>query len=514
MPCADHQPKSEKKCVSCFAADILALTLSDEVSDMEEKLLDHKLRPLASWYEGLKKNLGKNDAEYCSNVIFNLNARLVARKHALFGSAQAQFIQPNAIQPQHRKRYRDRLRQMGTWIGFTEFTILADLFRVHFWIAVPSGQRWRRWEVGSAQDTNINNPALRWTGNHYEVATLTQYMNTDEYTVSNVIETNPRGDCGLESFLFLLIQPFVVVNPSGFNGAKAQRVLQLFRAAEGRPRVNNVISAQDEDYIAAISKLRELVASEMTDAQVNDAIIAEGVLPGENKDKAEEGTKGTTSGSTFNQGKNDAWIKYRDEFVLNFTLAKTVVRTTQDKMTCVANIGAAADWLKAAQKLESYEGWPDIRKDGLKAYVPKGVGTLTHTGLMVAEIAATNGPFLFVCAASNYHQSLVDDDTPWILKNSNQKLGQGKDMHTERFCLIQLYEWITTQKIVPTRIDIIWFLEKDMCEDGCVPVLKLFREYWDAKGVKVDDDIRSVSLLDDSYFQKNLGHSLKRFTLL
>lgn len=102
-----------------------------------------------------------------------------------------------------------------------------------------------------------------------------------------------------------------------------------------------------------------------------------------------------------------------------------------------------------------------------------------------------------------------------LTKGSKKKLGAGDDMHTERFALVQLDTWIADQELVPTgTIEIIWFIEKPMCQDGCVPVLKRFTDAWNARGVKVGSDVQSSSPLVDKWFKKTPGKALERFPAL
>ncbi|HZJ63346.1 MAG TPA: hypothetical protein VFD36_07450 [Kofleriaceae bacterium] len=131
MPCLKHQ-KVDDGCVECFAADILAFNLGNDIVGMKENLLDQGLRRLVKRYGQLKESLSKDDAEYCNTLIFGLNTKLAARKHALFGMEMAVFLDPNTIQFAHRQLYRARLRKMGTWIGYSEFVTLADTYRIRF----------------------------------------------------------------------------------------------------------------------------------------------------------------------------------------------------------------------------------------------------------------------------------------------------------------------------------------------------------------------------------------------
>ena len=520
MPCAQHE-KVAKGCVSCFGADLLAFTLNNDIIKMEGSTLDRELPRLVKRHGELKGSLSEDDDEYCDTLIFGLNTKLAARKHALFGAQLAVFLDPAAIQFAHRELYRTRLRRMGTWIGYSEFTTLAEIYQVRFWLAVPSGVRWRRWQVGTIGDTDIANPALLWTGNHYEVGTLTQHLAGQEYTASNVLQTNPRGDCALESFLLMLHAQVAAPNPVGSHAHRAARVLASFRRARVQAPAPGLIDASLDDYKDAIGELRLLLAGQMGTAQINDAIIAEGELPTSSKRSKKESPSTESSSSPdvpfTKQDKLDAWVKYRTSFERDFTITQTVVQGSAGKVTCVANIGTAADWLHVVQHLDDYDGWLAMKRDGLRHHVATETGSLTHTGLMVAQVTTQQDKtgLIFACAAANYHQSLRTKASPWIYKGSGQDLGDGRDMHTERFALVQLDTWIETQKLVPTGvIDILWFIEKPMCPDACVPVLKRFTDRWDARGVKVGSDVRSSNLHHDNFFNKNLTTVLKRFTAL
>ncbi|HEY0993714.1 MAG TPA: hypothetical protein VGD80_41955, partial [Kofleriaceae bacterium] len=295
MPCSEHH-KSDDKCVDCLAADILAFTIDNDIARMDESDLDKRLGLLVTRYERLKASFSKDNEEYYNTLIFGLNTKLVARKHAMFGQQLAVFLDPNTIQFSHRQLYRARLRRMGTWIGFSEFVTLADIYRVRFWLAIRSGNRWRRWEVGDVRDPLIANPALLWTGNHYEVATLALHFG-QEYTANNRVATNPRGDCAFESFLLALHAQLVPPNPGGSDRYRALRVLALFGNAHAAPRHNGLIDARLQDYQDAIKELRGLLADEMTSTQITDAIIAEGVLPGSSKEQSGKEQSGKDSSS-------------------------------------------------------------------------------------------------------------------------------------------------------------------------------------------------------------------------
>ena len=77
VPCVEHGSKSNKKCISCFAADVVDLTL-DATGKLEKSDLNKRLGELLERYGELKRS--KDEDEYCRSVIFGLNTQLVARK--------------------------------------------------------------------------------------------------------------------------------------------------------------------------------------------------------------------------------------------------------------------------------------------------------------------------------------------------------------------------------------------------------------------------------------------------
>jgi len=283
MPCPDHRVAKDKKCVACFTVDIISMTHG---LDDEGVVNDHQLGDLAKRYKGLE--LTADDAECCKTLIFGLNRKLVALKHSLFGVRDAPLILPGAITAQHRQLHRDGLRRRGTWIGITELQVLARLFRVRFLVGFPARDRPLAYEVGAGTDVLVA-PSLYWSGNHYEVATLTPHQGGG-YTLTNLVHTNGRGDCAVESLLLLLhtarnATPAIMPALSTYS-AQLRSVLRLFALVVGAPRVNDLLDTTHAYYGDAIADLRALMVEDMSDAEVNDAIIAEGELPESEEERA------------------------------------------------------------------------------------------------------------------------------------------------------------------------------------------------------------------------------------
>lgn len=282
MPCAKHV-SSNSTCIECFTVDVLDLTQT--LASLDDRTLGHRLLALAKRWSSLAPT-GEN-AECCKSVIYGLNTHLMARKHALFGASGAVAIAPAAITAQHRVLYRARLQTLGCWIGVTELEVLARLLGVRFRICFPARPRALAFEVGLLADPLIAPQGLLWSGNHYELATVAAHVGGG-YTVSNVVATNPHGDCALESLLLLVIAaPPLVMAPiiQNYNGAM-RTVIRQFRLAAAAPPVDGVIDASLDDYIDAITVLRDQMVRRMNDAAIDDAIIAEGELPVSEEEQA------------------------------------------------------------------------------------------------------------------------------------------------------------------------------------------------------------------------------------
>lgn len=290
VPCITHVSGSSRStCVACFTADVLQLAYN-----IEPKTIKNNLDKLEKRFKSLAPR--GEDLDLCNSVIQALNTQLLAGKaKLLFGSTPV--LDPDTITWEHRQLYRDGLRRMGTWVGFTEFGVLARMFGVRFYIAYPSQQRLRRVEVGNPYDRLIANPALLWTGNHYQVATLQAHGNDGQYTANNVIATNGRGDCGLEAFLLMLhgIHPALQLGPLPTDNDRVRRsVIRSFARTYLAPRVDGLLNTDDVHYVSALTDLRNLLADTLTNAEIDDAIVAEGALP---ESEEERSKKKLTKGS-------------------------------------------------------------------------------------------------------------------------------------------------------------------------------------------------------------------------
>src|SRR5690606_15921966 len=100
----------------------------------------------------------------------------------------------------------------------------------------------------------IANPALLWTGNHYQVATLQAHGNDGQYTANNVIATNGRGDCGLEAFLLMLhgIHPALQLGPLPTDNDRLRPSrIRSFARTYLAPRVDGLLNTDDVHYVSA-----------------------------------------------------------------------------------------------------------------------------------------------------------------------------------------------------------------------------------------------------------------------
>src|SRR5690606_35099124 len=116
-------------------------------------------------------------------------------------------------------------------------------------------------------------------GNHYQVATLQAHGNDGQYTANNVIATNGRGDCGLEAFLLMLhgIHPALQLGPLPTDNDRVRRsVIRSFARTYLAPRVDGLLNTDDVHYVSALTDLRNLLADTLTNAEIDDAIVAEG----------------------------------------------------------------------------------------------------------------------------------------------------------------------------------------------------------------------------------------------
>lgn len=149
MPCGNHPNLSGSSCVDCVISDLLAL-------DPGDKKAKTTLAELQRRFE--KLDLSEDQRDLCTTLIAHVNGHLLQG-----GLRFGELIHPNQIRREDRLAYRARLRTMGTWIGFYEFTVLAEIYGVGFYIAMPASarNRWRRYPIGDGPYQQ--HMVLRWS---------------------------------------------------------------------------------------------------------------------------------------------------------------------------------------------------------------------------------------------------------------------------------------------------------------------------------------------------------------
>ncbi|XXF75370.1 hypothetical protein P2318_20115 [Myxococcaceae bacterium GXIMD 01537] len=283
MPCSAHA-HSPKNCLPCFTNYLVKL--ADDVRADAKNLPDKQVvTEVNNRYGGLK-DLSKDDKDLIRSITRTVNAEILKHKGA------SVFVDPlkerdgssagGPITANERTAYRARLRQMGTWVGFTEFAVLAEMYNVRFHIMMQTSRGgWTAIAVdGGNLDLCVRNDdsldALAFTGAHYEVGRF-DIQGDGSYRRVRSVVTNAVGDCGLESFLILYYEsymrrrfrnPLVENRPgaSDFFTARAAHV-----AGDGVAMNNGSQAYQD-----SLTELREQLSLQMSQAQVDDAITAEG----------------------------------------------------------------------------------------------------------------------------------------------------------------------------------------------------------------------------------------------
>ncbi|MFT3771801.1 MAG: S8 family serine peptidase [Minicystis sp.] len=269
MPCSQH-PKGDEACPDCLVDDLLTFDPSAKTAGITAKLLGARLSKL---------KLTQTQEDICLPILASLNHQL-----GELDIHVGQAIQPYMIRAVHRDLYRQRMRTDGVWIGFYELEVLAQLFNIQFNVAIPAGnQCWRLYPIGSQLQNPISpqNTVLRWTGSHYEVGRLNRQQGA-LWVVDLWRETNPLGNCGLEAFLALLFSELGLYTEV-WKLRDAHGIGPLIRgfftlvktAGKGTAKVD----ATGNEYKEILAALRNLVMDTMSDEEVNDAILAEGVLP-------------------------------------------------------------------------------------------------------------------------------------------------------------------------------------------------------------------------------------------
>lgn len=291
MPCSNHRAKNSK-CSACLAAELLStiVALSSDTSQRAPSSL-HQIKVLQKQYGDLNLKSSKgDDAELCRSLFAALNMKLISAGSSPVFLDDHAGVGPHLISPAHRLLYRARMAQMGTWLGFTEFTVLARMFEVRFSIMIQAGLVWRAIALGAAHHEAISTHALYFSNDHYEVCDSAPVEGG--FRCTNIVATNPYGDCGLESFLILLIKH--LHHNNWFVATQAERTLLTalrWFASLWRERSEAVIDCRKPEYALCLTEIRGLLSRAMTDAEVSDAIIAEGHLP------EDESSKGLATGA-------------------------------------------------------------------------------------------------------------------------------------------------------------------------------------------------------------------------
>ncbi|MBN9685861.1 MULTISPECIES: hypothetical protein [unclassified Corallococcus] len=281
MPCSNHSTEADADCVPCFVEhalrvnSIIAQWKKDELDEDAKKELQEHRKSLDSQYRALK--LQGDNTDLCRIILRELNGHFRRLEASTIGDWKA--ITNWTITNEHLALYRSRIRKMGIWIGFTELNRLGLMFSVRFRIAIPSEKDWRYLTAGDPESTwEVNNTALQWDGTHYQVAKLSSGADPQ---ITDHITTNPLGDCALESFLTLIGDPseFARKPINALSNEKIDLVMKFMDVLNTRTDISEPVDATNTKYLDSIMKLRDLLARDMLDAEVSDAIIAEGVLP-------------------------------------------------------------------------------------------------------------------------------------------------------------------------------------------------------------------------------------------
>lgn len=281
MPCNIHNV-TLGNCVSCFCNDLIALTGAIRA--------DAKAVPAKSGAAALAKrcaafkDLSADDRDLIRSLTRAVNAEIL--KHE-----SAEWIDPlkerdsscagGPVTAGERVAYRARLSLLGTWIGFTEFTVITEIFDVKFQIMMSvSSADWTPVSVGEgALNLGVRNDddvlALAFAGGHYEVGRFRLKRNGNFERVHAVI-TNALGDCGPESFLIMYrMSTFRGTQRAGFDNRPG--VVDFATARDAHAAGDGVaMDATRAEYISAITDLREQIAGLMSERQLDDAIVAEG----------------------------------------------------------------------------------------------------------------------------------------------------------------------------------------------------------------------------------------------
>jgi hypothetical protein len=464
MPCSDHPQKSNGKCSACLAADLLLWIHTLGSGVIPPKNTAHQVSALKKQYDALKLEESKtSQAELCRSLFTSLNSKLRASKlEPVFLGAADVALNPGAILPAHRALYRARIAQMGTWVGFTEFTVLARLYEVRFAIMVQNGALWSGIPIGLPADTAISAQALYFTGNHYEVCdSAPAHVG---FRCSNVVATNPYGDCGLESFLLMLIKHNLHLNWGAVSQTE-QALLRLLRhfGALWRNAGLGLISVDNPGYIECLATLRTILASQMTDAEVDDAIIAEGHLP---LSESEQSSKPKTTKGEPVAVQLPSMALAGDALAmpwgLGFTtrskrvgqtgyIAQGFTRIGQSKVhlfACnfspsVAFWQSSIDFLAARKQISTLSYDHNLASEGVDKKVLSFIGDEglelaakpMHIGSVIVVVTVGKQQHFFACGGVNFHpgKGAGAGSTMSIFGKTGDN-----GMHSEKYCMEQI----------------------------------------------------------------------------
>jgi hypothetical protein len=291
---------------------------------------------------------------------------------------------------------------MGVWIGFTELHRLGLEFSFGFSIVFPLRGHWRRVDLGDRNgQVLITNPVLQWTGAHYQLAVLSLPGAHNLYDVTSVVETNPRGDCALESFLLLLLRSsWYARTLGGLRGVRKREIVYRFRDAAARRRRGALINREDVDYVAAIEGLRALLADPavMPDGAVNDAIVAEGRLPEDEASPSSDKGGKASGGPTLQELFSGLAPAFADVFISHATTAKNPGDVLCYVYSDPVDVAKRTQIAKAAKDDHDF-----------------AMTSCTHSGACEHAVSAEDGEVLLLSAALTKVLADKEDDVRMVL---------------------------------------------------------------------------------------------------
>ncbi|MGC4065296.1 MAG: hypothetical protein QM784_11745 [Polyangiaceae bacterium] len=524
MSCTAHASKT-KNCRECFGNELIALALrvQRDIGAMPNSV---QLQLLKKEYASLALAAQKDSKEFvalCASLLSTINVAILSNngEPISWEDAPAQVVAP--VSAQERLAYLGRLKRMGTWVGYTEFTVIARCFDLCFGIMVRVDDHWERMDIGTGNPTlgaavGGNGRALRFDRSHYEVATF-NHTGHGRYAeqIGTVVETNGHGDCGLESFLLLLALENPAHNvalPDQGRIRQLRAAFQPLAAAPGRP-----VNAASADYQTAISMLRALIAYRMYENEATHAVLAEGRL-----DAVSESTSKAVSNLVVAGPKSKGWGEYVGHVGKYFALSRSLTSevTEDDSLAVVTNIAqipvesllkksnkTVTAVLSLTKKVESrYYREAEILDGEHKRTV-----NLTHIGFMVAKIDLKNKKTChFVSTIANFSAGRKDEVSPYMVTGSSletksvslpktEKTGSqaelfsALDMHTECYSFFMLDRFIQQRLGAENvaSIELSFVLQLDMCH-RCQAAHALFDVNYGVKQATVASAERNQSM--------------------